>query len=641
MNKPMRMLFLSATTTFVLLSSAVIGGDPRYPANTIPAELKENVNAVYREDHRVFKILARNRTSDYVHKVITILNEKGKRHASAYVGYDKLSKITKLSGTLYDALGNQVKRLKNSDIYDQSEYDGFSLYSDNRFKSIDLSHGTYPYTVEIEYEVEMKFLFAIEPFIVAGQDVSIEKGSYTIEFPAGLEPRYKARNTSAEPVLGDRDNGMKFISWQFENVKPIKVEPHGSALDVVPYITAAPSEFDYDGYAGSMNSWNEFGRWISSLNQGRNNLPEPTKEAIRNLTEPLPDKEAKIRAVYEYLQSKTRYVGIQLGIGGYQPFEAAMVDKMGYGDCKALSNYMVSMLEAIGIKAHYSLVYGGENYSPLDVDFPRTQFNHVIVMVPNGQDTVWLECTNQTNPFGYQGLFTGDRKALVITDDGAKVVNTTRYPAEVNIEATTAEVHVTEAGDAKADIRTTYQGLQYENDNLDRILNSQFEEQKKWVQQNTPIPTFDLTSFSMVQHKDRIPSAVVTIGLTMRSYANVSGKRLFLTPNLVSRSSYVPPKVESRKTNVVRRTAYIDLDTIRFHLPEEIYPEFLPEPIEIKSAFGEYQATFTVDQGSLVYTRRVRMNKGVFPPESYQELIDFYRGMMKADNTKIVFLNKT
>ena len=89
------------------------------------------------------------------------------------------------------------------------------------------------------------------------------------------------------------------------------------------------------------------------------------------------------------MQNKTRYVSIQLGIGGYQPFEASVVDKTGYGDCKALSNYMLSMLETIGIKGHYALIMAGQNSPELEEDFPSSQFNHAIVAVPNGADTLW------------------------------------------------------------------------------------------------------------------------------------------------------------------------------------------------------------------------------------------------------------
>ena len=78
-----------------------------------------------------------------------------------------------------------------------------------------------------------------------------------------------------------------------------------------------------------------------------------------------------------------------------------------------------------------------------------------------------------------------------------------------------------------------------------------------------------------------------------------------------------------------------------YHLPEEIYPEFIPEPIILKSRFGEYESGFKIDQGSLIYTRKIKMNKGEFPADSYNELIEFYKNINKADHMKMVFMNKT
>jgi hypothetical protein len=158
---------------------------------------------------------------------------------------------------------------------------------------------------------------------------------------------------------------------------------------------------------------------------------------------------------------------------------------------------------------------------------------------------------------------------------------------------------------------------------------------------NTRIPSFDITSFKISNRKEKIPAAFIDLHLTLNRFATISGKRIFITPNLMNRSTYVPEKVENRKTKVIRKMAYTDLDTIRYHLPAELYPEFLPENVKINNRFGEYESSFKIDQGNLVYTRKVKMNKGEFPAESYGELIDFYRNISKADNAKLVFMNKT
>lgn len=109
----------------------------------------------------------------------------------------------------------------------------------------------------------------------------------------------------------------------------------------------------------------------------------------------------------------------------------------------------------------------------------------------------------------------------------------------------------------------------------------------------------------------------------------------------MNRWSYVPEKNTERKTDVIQKVNAIDYDTIRFSIPENLYPEFLPEPVKINSKFGEYEARFTFDNGKVTYIRRMKVWKGRFPKETYNELVDFFKAVSKADNIKLVFLNKT
>jgi transglutaminase-like putative cysteine protease len=615
----------------------------KFSVSTIPEDLIKDVNAVVRADQMIFTIESNTRAVHKIYEVITILNGNGKRFARKTVGYDKLRKVTFSKGNVYDANGLLINKLKNSEIVDQSAFDGVSLYSDNRIKAIDLTQPKYPYTVEIEYEVEYKFLFYFPSFYaLGGEKISVEKALCQFIYPKELAPRFKAFNLDAKPITVDLKNNVESKTWIFENLKPIKFEPLGPDYDaLLPHIEAAPLYIQYEAYSGKMDSWDSFGQWIIKLNKDRNILPESTRQKVHELAASSKTKEEKVKLLYNYLQSRTRYVSIQLGIGGYQPFEATVVDQTGYGDCKALANYMVAMLNEVGIEANYALIMAGENASKMDTDFPSTQFNHAIAAVPNGADTIWLECTSQTNPFGYQGRFTGNRKALLITENGAKPVNTIRYKANQSIQSRKAIVALDITGDATAQIKTTYTGLQYENGGLDQILSNQFDEQKKWLQENTEIPSFDIVSFNMKNIKEKIPSAIVTMELALKRLSTTSGKRLFLTPNLLNRSTSIPEKVELRKTNVVLPMGYVDYDTVQFNLPENIYPEFTSGPIKYASRFGEYEAHFTFDQGKLIYIRKMSMNEGIYPPESYNELIEFKKNINKADNTKVVFVNKT
>ena len=634
----------SARVSVIFLWGSMLAAqatDIRYPVSEIPEDLKTNVNAVVRENQMVYTIHSKSKANLRIRYAVTILNGKGRSFASLTLSYDRLSKIPIFSAIVYDADGKVIRKSKLSEIIDQAASDGFSLYSDNRLKTVDMKQSDYPFTVEFTYEIEYKYLYGIPGLVIANEQSAVQHATYQLIFPSDLTPRYRVQNWSADPVR-EKMKDSESITWTFENIRPMVFEPHGPLKEeLVPRIMAAPSSFEYDGYVGDMSSWKEFGKWYSLLNKNRDALPDQLKLKVKELTAGLSSTEEKARALYYYLQSKTRYVSIQLGIGGLQPFPATTVDELGYGDCKALSNYMVAMLKEAGIKGYYTTIMAGEDEMDVIRDFPSHQSNHVIVAVPNGKDTMWMECTSQTKAFGYMGRFTGGRTALMITDEGGKLVRTPDYTVDQNRQFRTAELNIEATGNAKAKVKTTYAGTQTENGGLDEIQDSKYEDQKKWVQSNTDIPSFNITSFAIAGNKNRIPTTVVKINLDLNRYASVSGKRLFVTTNLMNRNTYIPEKVPDRKTEVVRRYGYIDIDTINMVLPQALYPEFIPPAVKLNSRFGEYEATYAFEEGKIVYIRKLKMLKGRFPKESYNELIDFMKGVNKSDNIKLVVLNKT
>jgi transglutaminase-like putative cysteine protease len=616
--------------------------DIKYPVSAIPEALKKNANVVVREDETVFQIISRNKSSVHRHFAATILNTNGRDYAEKYIMYDKKRKIVDLKAFVYDASGEIIKKLKSADIADRSASDGFSLFSDDRLKMFDLTQGVYPYTVEYEYEVQYDYLYSIDPGVIVSEEkIAVQHFMYQLVYPTTLEPRYKTYNIDTKPAIGRLSSGMQSATWELSNIEPIKIEPMSSSSTHIKAIVAAPNVFEYDGYTGSMENWDGIAKWQQSLNQGRDVLPDVTRAKVKELTKDLKTTEEKVKVLYEYMQSKTRYVGIQLGIGGWQPFDATTVDKNGYGDCKALSNYMVSLLKEAGIKGYYTKIRAGVGEEEIDASFPSVQTNHIIVGVPNEKDTLWLECTSQTAPFGYLGRFTDNRYGLMVTENGGKLVRTIHYPVEKNIQSTTADVDLDALGNAKAKVKTNYSGLQYDFSSLSEIINLSADDQRKWLQNNTQIPSFNINQFAFANHKNKLPTATVTMDLTLNKYASVSNKRIFLTPNLMNRWTYIPEKIESRKTPFEINTGFTDIDTIRYHLPENIYPEFLPPDAKFTSRFGTYEAGFKVEAGSLLYIRKMTRKDGEFPAEAYQELIDFYKNISKADNTKLVFLSKT
>jgi len=187
------------------------------------------------------------------------------------------------------------------------------------------------------------------------------------------------------------------------------------------------------------------------------------------LTDKLKDPKQKISVLYDYMQKNTHYISIQLGIGGWQPFDATYVATKRYGDCKALSNYMVALLKEAGIKGKTVDIRAGANAASINKDFPSFQFNHVIACVPLDKDTVWLECTSETLPAGYLSSFTANRYAVLVDENGGKLIHTPKYNYHDNQEIRKIDATINEEGNLSASVNTQYKAEQ--QDNLEQLIN--------------------------------------------------------------------------------------------------------------------------------------------------------------------------
>jgi hypothetical protein len=339
------------------------------------------------------------------------------------------------------------------------------------------------------------------------------------------------------------------------------------------------------------------------------------------------------------MQQNTRYVSIQLGIGGWQPFDAKYVASKKYGDCKALSNYMYSLLKEIGIKSYYTLIRAGRNRGYIIPDFPAQQFNHVILCVPLQKDTVWLECTSQTLPAGYLSGFTSNRYALLIDETGGKLVRTPEYRLNDNTQLRKINAAINNEGHLTADIYTCYKAIQ--QDDLEGIINGLSRDKiLEYLKKEIDLPTYDVSKFDYKQEKAAIPCINENLSLTASNYAQVSGRRLFINPDIMNRSDNKLKADEERKYEIELKNEYRDIDSAEIKIPPGYQPESLPQEMKIESKFGRYASSTKVLPDKIIYYRLREQYSGRFPAKDYAELVKFYEQIYKADRNKVVLIKK-
>jgi hypothetical protein len=615
-------------------------GQNKWDASLIADSLKKDANAVIRFYSTEFTRLSVGSYLMKIHQVVTILNESGIPASQLLIYYDRNSKVTSIEENIYDKTGKLIQEIKKKDFNDYAYNADYTLFSDSRVKHYLPANNSYPYTVEYAYTVEYNSVIGFDTWMPQWFNISVEKAQLSFITPADIGLRYKELNYPFKMVTNVVDKGKKY-QWFAENLPSISREFSGpDYLDLFPAVLLAPNEISFEGHSGDFKSWNSYGKWVYDLIKERCELPPSVLEEVRQLTDPIPDRRDKVKALYRYMQQKTRYVNIALGIGGLQPIPASAVHEKGYGDCKALSNYMRALLKSIDIDAWYTTIGNGPSQKIKFPDFPsKNQTNHIILCVPLDQDTVWLECTSQTMPFGYIGSGNSDRYGILITPEGGVLARTPVYAAETNSRISTIRTTLMENGSAAFEVNSQFQDYLYED--VSGLITSSKDEQKKELLRSLSANGMEINSFSLTDISDRHAKAFLNIKGNIKSYFVKAGNRLFVQPNFLYENTFSQRIRKDRKQNLCEHLGYCYRDTIHLSLPENFKVEFLPDNTELSSIYGTYQMTYLKENDNQVtLIRSVKINKGNYDTSSFKEINAFLMNIAKREKEKIVLVTK-
>jgi hypothetical protein len=455
----------------------------------------------------------------------------------------------------------------------------------------------------------------------------------TVKLNASVVIRYKEFNVPEKVAITTDKNGLSVYSWQVKHKTAIRNEPFSPDWhQFMTQVDVAPEKFLYDGVSGSFTNWKEMGTWINEkLLLNRDQLPPETAAFVKDLTRDINDPKLKAKKIYEYMQQKTHYISVQVGIGGYRPFTAADVDHLNYGDCKALVNYTKALLNAVDIKSWYCVVWG-DRYQKKSLfnDFASMQGNHVILCIPFKNDTTWMDCTSQTIPFGYLGDFTDDRIVLACTPEGGKLLRTPKYTSQQNVESRQADFVIDNNGTITGNMKTIFKGVYYED--REEVINEADVERVKDIKRIYPINNFEVVKLAYEQDKGREPATTENIQLNARDYASANSTSLVFMLNPANRIVKEPARLKTRMTDVDIKRGYTQIDEVTYTLPAGYHLDTRNLDVKIEKPFGKFTATSTLTGNKLIYKRDFQLNEGIYSKDTYQDVVDFYSDIIDADS---------
>ncbi len=379
----------------------------------------------------------------------------------------------------------------------------------------------------------------------------------------------------------------------------------------------------------TFQTWDEVGRWYGGLQRDRVKPSSEIQAKAIELTKGAKDDMARIRALYDFVSTHYRYIGIEFGVGRFQPHLAGEVFANQYGDCNDKHTLLASLLGAVGIRAFPALIGSSRD---VDAEVPSPgQFDHVITAVPQGNGLLWLDTTTEVAPFGFLLLPLRGKRALVIPDDKpAELKGTPEDPPFPALQEFHMEAKLSDDGTLDGKAEQTVRG-DYEIPLRGAFRTIAIAQWKELVQRLSFLAGFggEVSEVSASTPEKTEEPFHIRYSYKRKDYSDWSNRRV--TPPLPAISlPDVADEVESKPPSKIWLSA---LGELRFRaeleLPKGYVPQ-LPPAVHIQREFADYDALYTVKNGVFSAERHLVIKEREIVPKDYEEYRKF-REAVEAD----------
>ncbi|MFK8067271.1 MAG: DUF3857 domain-containing transglutaminase family protein [Gammaproteobacteria bacterium] len=339
--------------------------------------------------------------SGYFHTAIAVLDEKAVNdYGQIEIRYNAYYKSIKLDYAKIIHQDGSVQKV-SPDAYQEQKSGQDQFYDNSKVIKFSLP-GLQPGSI-IEYRYSFS---ALKPQIT-GEWMKLQRFHYVqiipdinwprvdptrysrleVKLPLSMPLKTLVRNAKNNEKYTKEKNSHTYV-WSVENLPALKVENNMPSFDkLLPYVEAS-----------SVKNWNKINQWVTGLVKPSVEITPEISRIAENIKDKNSSKDARIKAVFDYVQDNIRYVYAHVDSNGYTPHKSKEVLSNKYGDCKDQSTLIVTLLKAMGIKAYPSLI----NTYPSDLNqgsLPTLSFDHMIVHVPDHSTHQWLDTSGETGAF--------------------------------------------------------------------------------------------------------------------------------------------------------------------------------------------------------------------------------------------------
>ena len=407
------------------------------------------------------------------------------------------------------------------------------------------------------------------------------------------------------------DSGQHIYRWTSSQRKPTAGKEADAANEAKKkVIWTASQELDADqGKLPSVawttfKSWEDVGAWYHGLEADRVTPSAEIKSKVAELIAGKSTEEDKVRALYTYVATQIRYIGVDFGIGRYQPHTASEILSNQYGDCKDKHTLLAAMLSAAGIDSDAVLIGAGIRFNP-EVPSPGA-FNHLITRLTIAGQPVWLDSTAEIAPYRMLYAVIRDKQALVVPAAGSAHLDRTPakppFPSFQTWDATGSldkdgishsRLIITLRGDEELGLRNAFRQVapaQYDQLVQQFLHNMGYAGTTSNAEVTRPEDTTDPFKISFDYEREKAGDWADLKTIPQ------------LAPVSLPRIDDKEPLVRSLDLNYPR----IETSHSAMKLPDG-WGVVLPEAVHAKCAYATYDETYRFDKGTVYAERRIEV----------------------------------
>jgi hypothetical protein len=579
-------------------------------------------------------------------EVIKLLRPQGREYAELVAWSGGGRKLQSFHAWSIGPDGHQYT-VKDDQVREEGGEAGGMLYIDDCAKVVTPPGADPGGVVAYEYEILLPN-YMTENSWDFQTSIPVHHSAFEVDLPTGWKQRALWHN---HDVREPQEVAPGHWHWELTDIPAVDTEDSPLAPAEIALAGRMVVHYAANDISQGDQLWESIGQWYDTLAAPQTTATSEISAKAQELVSKESDFTARVEKVAEFLQREIRYVGIEIGIGGYQPHPAAAVFHNRYGDCKDKATLLIAMLNSVGVHATYVLVDTRRGF--VDANVPSIDGNHAIaaIEVPegysdarlrtivktrNGQRFLIFDPTNHYVPLGLLPTYLQGSFGTLVNGANSQVIQLPVVPADADVTERIAKLQLNPDGTLEGSITETRVGASSGRERNYFAENAEKERREyveRWLKQDFSVFQLKAESVENVQNLEE--KFVVKYQISASEYAKTAGTLLLVRPRVLG-SDAEALNDKPRKYPIDLRVVGTRRDTFDVSMPAGFVIDELPDATKIDVGFATYSSEVKANQNVLRYSRELVVKELVLKPDQYDALKKLEAAITTDENRSAV-----